>query len=129
MQVDPLAPRAPDAAPAAHKRHILEERRFDRQDIKSGHVLGAVDTFEHENLKKGRIVLLLAYGRLVRQHYSELRAGGRVAHVEAAPGVVVVLAAWMLDPAACTGMKLGAPHLDVAALRIPRMLSTRSAGS
>ena len=56
------------------------------------------------------------YGRRVRQHYSELRAGGRVAHVEAAPGVVVVLAAWMLDAAACTGMKLGAPHLDVAAL-------------
>jgi hypothetical protein len=56
------------------------------------------------------------YGRRVRQHYSELRAGGRVAHVEAAPGVVVVLAAWMLDSAACAGMKIGAPHVDVAAL-------------
>jgi len=56
VQVDPLSPRAPDATPASHERQILEERRFDRQDIKSSHVLRAVDTFEHENLKKGRIV-------------------------------------------------------------------------
>jgi hypothetical protein len=56
------------------------------------------------------------YGRRVRQHYSELRAGSRIAYVEAAPGVVVVLAAWMLDPAACASMKIGAPHVDVAAL-------------
>jgi hypothetical protein len=26
------------------------------------------------------------------------------------------LAAWMLDPAACASMKIGAPHVDVAAL-------------
>jgi hypothetical protein len=56
------------------------------------------------------------YGRRVRQHYSELRAGNRIAYVEAAPGVVVVLAAWMLDPAACAGMKIGAPRVDIAAL-------------
>ena len=56
VQVDPFAPRAPDATPAAHKRQILKERRLDRQDVKPGHVPGAIDPFEHENLKKGRIV-------------------------------------------------------------------------
>ncbi len=56
------------------------------------------------------------YGRRVRQQQSEQRAGGRVVHVEAAPGVIIVVAAWMLDPAACTGMKIGAPRADVAAL-------------
>ncbi len=39
VQVDALTPRAPDAAPTPHKRQILEERRFDRQDVKSRHVL------------------------------------------------------------------------------------------
>ena len=33
LQVDPLTPRAPDAAPPAHKRQILEERWFDREDV------------------------------------------------------------------------------------------------
>ena len=50
VQVDPFAPRAANATPAAHKRQILEERRFDRQDVKSRHVLGAVDPFEHEHV-------------------------------------------------------------------------------
>ena len=63
VQVDPLTRRAPDAAPPAHKRQILEERRFDRQDVKSRHVLGAVDPFEHENLKKGRVVRLRGHDR------------------------------------------------------------------
>jgi hypothetical protein len=56
------------------------------------------------------------YGRRLRQQYSEQRVGGRVVHVEATPGVIIVLAAWMLDPAACAGMKIGAPRADVAAL-------------
>ena len=30
VQVDPLAPHAPDSTPTPHKRQILEERRFDR---------------------------------------------------------------------------------------------------
>jgi hypothetical protein len=30
--------------------------------------------------------------------------------------LIVVLATWMLDPAACSGMKIGAPRADVAAL-------------
>jgi hypothetical protein len=56
------------------------------------------------------------YGRRLRQQYSEQRAGGRVVHVEATPGVIIVLAAWMLDPAACAGMKIGVPRADVGAL-------------
>ena len=44
--------------------------------------------------------------------YSERRAGGEVVHVEVAPGVVIVVAAWMLDPAACAGMALGAPRVS-----------------
>src|SRR5208283_4781223 len=69
VQVDPFAPRAPYATPPAHKRQILEERWFDRQDVKSGHVLGAVDPLEHENLKKGRIVLVRGHGpKLIRKN-------------------------------------------------------------
>ena len=67
VQVDPLAPRAPDATPPAHKRQILEERRFDRQDVKSGHVPGAIDPFEHEYLKKGRIVRVRGHGPKLRR--------------------------------------------------------------
>jgi hypothetical protein len=46
----------------------------------------------------------------------ERRAGGKVVHVEVAPGVVIVVAAWMLDPAACAGMALGAPRVAISAL-------------
>jgi hypothetical protein len=37
-------------------------------------------------------------------------------HVEVSPGVVVVLAAWMLDAAACAGMEIGPPRAAVSAL-------------
>ena len=43
-------------------------------------------------------------------------AGGEVVHVEIAPGVVIVVAAWMLDPVACAGMGFGAPRVAVSAL-------------
>ena len=33
---NPLTPRAPDAAPPAHKRQMLEERWFDREDVEIG---------------------------------------------------------------------------------------------
>jgi hypothetical protein len=33
-----------------------------------------------------------------------------------APGVVIVVAAWMLDPATCAGMAFGAPRVTVLAL-------------
>ncbi len=56
------------------------------------------------------------YGRRVRRPYAERRAGGEVVHVEVAPGVVIVVAAWMLDPAACAGMGFGAPRVEVSAL-------------
>ena len=56
------------------------------------------------------------YGRRVRRQYSEQRAAGRFVHVEAAPGVVTVVAAWMLDPVACAGMEIGAPRVAVSAL-------------
>jgi hypothetical protein len=36
--------------------------------------------------------------------------------VEVSPGVVVVLAAWMLDTAACAGMEIGPPRAAVSAL-------------
>src|SRR5271165_2856375 len=67
VQVDPLASRAPDPTPPSHKRQILEERRFDRQDVKSRHVPGAVDPFEHENLKKGRVVRVRGHGPKLRR--------------------------------------------------------------
>src|ERR1700751_2091717 len=47
------------------------------------------------------------YGRRVRRQYIERRASGEVVHVEVAPGVIIVVAAWMLDVAACAGMALG----------------------
>jgi hypothetical protein len=40
--------------------------------------------------------------------------------------VVIVAAAWMLDPAACTGMALGAPRVTVSALvELHRLLVER----
>jgi Raffinose synthase or seed imbibition protein Sip1 len=56
------------------------------------------------------------YGRRVRRQYAERRAGGDVVHVEVSPGVVIVVAAWMLDPAACAGMGFGAPRVAVSGL-------------
>jgi hypothetical protein len=41
---------------------------------------------------------------------------GDVVHIEVGRGVVVILAAWMLDRGICAGMELGAPQLSVAAL-------------
>ena len=54
--------------------------------------------------------------RRVRLQYGEQRLAGRFVHVEASPGVVVALAAWMLDPVACAGMMMGAPRVGVSAL-------------
>ena len=52
----------------------------------------------------------------VRRHYSEDRLAGRFVYVEVAPGVVTVIAAWMLDPVDCAGMELGPPRVSVSAL-------------
>ena len=46
-------------------------------------------------------------------------------HVEVAPGVVTVVAAWMLDATACVGMEIGAPRVAVPALAdLHRLLAT-----
>ena len=55
-------------------------------------------------------------GRRLWRQYSERRANGEVVHVEVAPGIVIVVAAWMLDAVACAGMELGAPRASVDAL-------------
>src|SRR5579862_3278435 len=72
-------------------------------------------------------------GRKVRQLYAERRSGREVAIVEAEPGVAIVLAAWMLDPAICATMSLGPPRVDIAALadldRLLRALGLRRACS
>jgi hypothetical protein len=52
----------------------------------------------------------------VRRQYSEQRATGEVVHVESSPGIVIVVAAWMLDAASCAGMDLGAPRASVTSL-------------
>lgn len=44
------------------------------------------------------------------------RQSGQFVHVEALPGVFTVVAAWMFDASACTGMEVGTPHASVAAL-------------
>ena len=65
------------------------------------------------------------HGRRLRRHYGEDRRTGRFVHVETGPGVVVVVAAWMLDPAACAGMELGPPRASAAALAGLHDLLTR----
>jgi len=56
------------------------------------------------------------YGRPVRRYYAEVRSGAEVVVVEGQPGAAIVVAAWMLDPAVCAGMQIGAPHVSVEAL-------------
>jgi hypothetical protein len=58
------------------------------------------------------------YGLRVRWwSYSEQRVAGQVVHIEALPGEVTAIAAWMLDPVACAGMEtIGAPRVAISAL-------------
>ena len=66
------------------------------------------------------------HGRRIRVHGSEQRSTGRIVYVEAAAGVVTVVAAWMLDPVACAGMAIGAPRVTLAALNdLHRLLIER----
>ena len=79
--------------------------------------------------KKSRFTIVgihFTTAAFVSRNYSELRAGGRVAHVESCAGRGRRVASLDVDPAACTGMKLGATHLDVAALSDLRDLPHRS---
>ena len=57
------------------------------------------------------------YGRRVRREYSEQRASGEVVHVEVEPGIVIVVAAWMLNAAACARMR--------SLIRVARALANR----
>lgn len=56
------------------------------------------------------------HGRRVKLCGNEQHATGPVVHVEVAPGVVTLLAAWMLDPLICAGMQIGAPRVAITAL-------------
>src|SRR3954469_9880410 len=56
------------------------------------------------------------HGRSLRRQYSERRGGGGGVPFRAAPGIVIVVPSWMLDPAACAGLGFGAPRVAVAAL-------------
>lgn len=56
------------------------------------------------------------YGRRLRRVYSERRADGELVHVEMGYGVVIAVAAWMLDEATCAAFTLGPPRASVTAL-------------
>jgi hypothetical protein len=56
------------------------------------------------------------YGRTVRRFYGEKRSGADVVVVEGEPGAAIVVAAWMLDPAVCAAMAIGAAHVSAEAL-------------
>src|SRR5215831_6030623 len=57
------------------------------------------------------------YGRPVRLFYSEKRRGADVVLVEGEHGAgIVVVAAWMLDPAACAALTVGEPQVSIPAL-------------
>lgn len=56
------------------------------------------------------------YGRRFRRQYSERRVTGELVHIEVKPGVVVVLAAWMLDAGICAAMELGPSRASMSAL-------------
>jgi hypothetical protein len=57
------------------------------------------------------------YGRRVKVRDIVQCAGGRVVHIEANPGVVPVVAEWMLDAAVCSAMESGERRVTLAALR------------
>ena len=56
------------------------------------------------------------YGHRVRRIGGEQRLAGRFVHIGTTPGVVTVVAAWMLNPVACAGMEIGVPRTAVLAL-------------
>jgi hypothetical protein len=52
----------------------------------------------------------------VRVERVDSREIGRFVHVEVGPGVFTVVAEWMLEASACTGMEIGAPRASLEAL-------------
>ncbi len=53
------------------------------------------------------------YGRPVRLFYSERRGGADVVLAGGEQGAGIVVAAWMLDPAACAALTVGEPRSAV----------------
>ena len=56
------------------------------------------------------------FGQRVRLECVEHRAGSSVASVEVQPGLIIKISAWMLDPASCAGMEIGARLASLATL-------------
>ena len=56
------------------------------------------------------------FGRRVRCEGVDQSRNGAVARVEAAPGHVVIVSTWMLDPVACVGMAIGEARVSLGAL-------------
>ncbi|MHB8885468.1 MAG: hypothetical protein ACYC5H_10360 [Methylovirgula sp.] len=56
------------------------------------------------------------FGFKVAVRRVEQRATGEFFSVLGPAGIVVSMASWMLDPAICSGMTVGAPRVDMAAL-------------
>jgi len=56
------------------------------------------------------------FGRRVRCEGIDRSRNGAVARIEAAPGHVVIVATWMLDPVACVGMAIGEPRVSLGSL-------------
>src|SRR5215475_2534943 len=56
------------------------------------------------------------HGRSARCVQHERRASGEVVHVELAPGVITMLAAWKLDAVHCASFKVGTPQVSLEAL-------------
>ncbi len=56
------------------------------------------------------------FGTRVRCQSVDQRSSGAVAHIETAPGHVIVIPTWMLDAIACTGMEIDEPRVSLDAL-------------
>ena len=67
MKVDSCSPCAADPASAANQRPLGEQRRFDRQDVVTRHVLRAVDSLEHKHVEDVRILGLLVHSSKLRR--------------------------------------------------------------
>ncbi len=67
------------------------------------------------------------FGRKVSVRRVEHRATGQFLKVKGPSGLVVSMAAWMLDPVICAGMTLGAQQVDLLALSDLKRLVTVAA--
>jgi hypothetical protein len=66
------------------------------------------------------------FGRRLRLIRIEPRANGQIAYVEVSPDEILTVAAWMLDPALCSGMEMAEPRASLAALAdLHRLLVAR----